>query len=132
MLMVQCTGITKGSISENLEVQDFRLPKSLVPTHYKLRLQPILDETPGFTRFTAPGSVTITVNCTEDTSTIKLNALDITILESSVVVSLSGRININYSVIHAMISFSKNARNQIHEKLSGNVWSFRYCNIFYW
>lgn len=87
MLIVQCTGITKGSTSENLEVQDFRLPKSLVPTHYKLRLQPILDETPGFTRFTAPGSVTITVNCTEDTSTIKLHALDITILQNSIVVS---------------------------------------------
>ncbi|CAL8114162.1 unnamed protein product [Orchesella dallaii] len=66
--------------------QDFRLPESIVPTHYSLQLQPILDETPGYTRFTAPGKVTITVNCTEDTATVKLHALDITIIENATAV----------------------------------------------
>lgn len=63
--------------------QDFRLPQSIIPTHYTLRLQPILDEIPGYTRFTAPGTVRITVNCTQDTNTIKLHALDLTIIENS-------------------------------------------------
>jgi aminopeptidase N len=50
--------------------QDFRLPKSVVPSHYTLHLSPDL------VKFVFDGQVTIDVDILESTDTIKLNAKD--------------------------------------------------------
>lgn len=53
----------------------FRLPNEVIPVHYDLKLRPILDNLPGdFTQWTAPGSVTILVNCVQNTTNITLHS----------------------------------------------------------
>lgn len=63
--------------TENL---DFRLPKSVVPHSYKLKLIPFIYDG----NFTFLGEVTILVNVTEVTSTITLHADDLEIQKSSI------------------------------------------------
>lgn len=66
----------------------YRLPTTLVPSHYDLRIIPILD-TPveGHAPFTAPGSVSIDVECVQSTDNVTLHASSIVnITEASVVV----------------------------------------------
>lgn len=65
----------------------YRLPNSVVPTHYNVELQPILDNGYG-TRFTAPGKVFIDVTCKTSTNSITLHALTLNILQASIKVSL--------------------------------------------
>jgi len=57
--------------------QDFRLPKSVVPSHYTLHLSPDL------VKFVFDGQVTIDVDILESTDTIKLNAKDLDIASFS-------------------------------------------------
>lgn len=56
---------------ENKEEKDIRLPKSLRPLHYKLKLHPLLDEP--VNNFTYTGQVQIHVTCKEETNEIVLN-----------------------------------------------------------
>lgn len=66
--------------SKTEEILDVRLPRSVIPHSYKLKLMPFLIEG----NFTFHGEVTILVNVTEDTSNITLHADELEILESSV------------------------------------------------
>jgi aminopeptidase N len=87
------------STSKNLEAipsssiaPRYRLPKTVVPVHYRLQLVPILDEIPSdtsqnYTEFTAPGNVVIQVNCVEPGNKITLHKSSIlTIDEDNVFV----------------------------------------------
>ena len=53
-------------------VKDVRLPKSLIPVHYDLRLQPEM-YTSDPTNFIFMGKVAIDLNCTEATRTVVLH-----------------------------------------------------------
>ncbi|CAG7832489.1 unnamed protein product [Allacma fusca] len=80
----------------NHPLLDYRLPRNVRPTKYVLNMRMVLDENQdGLQPFTAPGNVTITVNCTEVTNSITLNAQYIQVQESLVkVTSSSGEIPI--------------------------------------
>jgi len=80
-----------GATTKDNTIQDYRLPKNLVPTNYELKLMPILEEIPGYTRLTTPGSVNIHVDCNENTNSVTLHILDITVTESSVQVRICFR-----------------------------------------
>jgi aminopeptidase N len=69
------------SISHSRSLEEYLLPKSLVPTRYDIHLIPYLDvnfPTPE-KKFTFDGVVTIRIICREDTSFIKMHAFDIDI-----------------------------------------------------
>jgi len=66
----------------------FRLPDSVVPTHYDFEIRPILDEDGFGERFTAPGKVTIHVDCKTTTNSVTLHSSTITIHEDRVKVHL--------------------------------------------
>jgi len=62
-----------------------RLPNAVIPVHYKLDLIPILEPTDAdFLK--APGHVTITVNCTEETREVTLHLHEIEVDTASVTV----------------------------------------------
>ena len=66
---------TKPSLRHN----DWRLPRSLVPRHYRVRLLPYLKEG----NFTTDGHVEILVECKEETDLIILHMADISIVSGS-------------------------------------------------
>lgn len=66
------------------ELPDYRLPISLLPSLYHLRLFVVLDPLPDFQRFTATGDVTIQLTCLEPTDQIYLHAVNLTIAHDTV------------------------------------------------
>lgn len=60
-----------------------RLPKNVLPVSYEIQLLPIIEEG----NFTTPGFVEIVVDCIETTSAISMNSADISIDESSIMIS---------------------------------------------
>ncbi|OXA37624.1 aminopeptidase Ey [Folsomia candida] len=66
--------------------QEFRLPRNILPTSYKLEIISVLDEIPQFPRFSAPGKVWIRFDCVEATDVIKLHVLDLDINEGGIYV----------------------------------------------
>lgn len=63
--------------------KDVRLPRSVMPRHYHIRLLPILE--PG--NFTAFGHVAVDVECKEETDRIVLHSVSLSIDHKSVQVS---------------------------------------------
>lgn len=63
---------------------EYRLPTSVVPTRYHLRLLVILDPYPPYEQFTAPSYVTINITCLESTDQIYLHAVNLTISHETV------------------------------------------------
>ena len=63
--------------------EEYRLPKSLEPTVYSIRLLPFIE--PG--NFTVDGYIEIRVNCIEDTNNITMNSKDIEINDMSITVN---------------------------------------------
>lgn len=93
LVILACFGLNSAAPPLIAEVPEFekfqeiipleRLPQTVIPTHYNVELQPILDD--GFgPRFTAPGKVWIDVTCQNATNRITLHALTLSIMESSV------------------------------------------------
>jgi puromycin-sensitive aminopeptidase len=72
-----CDG-TRSVIMEEPRVDSYRLPRSVVPTRYDLRLEPDLDSA----RFT--GEVRIAVTVHEPTAEVLLNAAELEIPEASI------------------------------------------------
>jgi len=70
------------SVSEGTE---YRLPITVLPSHYTIRLVPYFEDR----NFTFDGEVEITVNATTDASTITLHYDDMDIIGSPTVVSLA-------------------------------------------
>jgi hypothetical protein len=71
-----------------LQSQNVRLPKSLSPIHYNLRIRPILNEPLGDpTQFTAPGLVEILLKCVTATNRITLHSEEIVIDHTAITVS---------------------------------------------
>ena len=67
--------------TDKLEV-DIRLPRSLIPSHYDVRLLPIIEKE----NFSFFGDITITLRCDEDTYKIVMHAVDLVVDEASIVV----------------------------------------------
>lgn len=63
---------------------EYRLPTSVVPTRYHLRILVLLDPYPPYEQFTAPSYVTINVTCLENTDKIYLHTVDLTISHETV------------------------------------------------
>ncbi|XP_077977883.1 aminopeptidase N-like [Glandiceps talaboti] len=61
-----------------------RLPDTLKPTNYKIKIQPYLDEEDGDKRFLFDGEVDISMNCEKSTNVITLHALKLNIDEDTV------------------------------------------------
>ena len=57
---------------------DFRLPRTVVPSHYRIRLEPDLEAA------TFSGTVAIDVDVVESVSSVLMNALDLTVTGASV------------------------------------------------
>ncbi len=66
--------------TNNATLQEFKLPESLVPHHYDVRLLPIL-EPKNLTTF---GGISIDLECCEDTDRIILHSLDIIVDSKSI------------------------------------------------
>ena len=64
---------------------EYRLPITVLPSHYTIRLVPYFEDR----NFTFDGEVEITVNATTDASNITLHYDDMYIIESPTVVSLA-------------------------------------------
>ncbi|XP_077977862.1 aminopeptidase N-like [Glandiceps talaboti] len=61
-----------------------RLPDTLKPTNYRIKIQPYLDEEDGDKRFLFDGEVDISMNCEKSTNVIKLHAVKLNIDEDTV------------------------------------------------
>ncbi|XP_077977850.1 aminopeptidase N-like [Glandiceps talaboti] len=61
-----------------------RLPDTLKPTNYRIKIQPYLDEEDGDKRFLFDGEVDISMNCEKSTNVITLHALKLNIDEDTV------------------------------------------------
>lgn len=72
--------IISAARSQVKNEQDMRLPQSVIPESYTLRLLPIIEEN----NFTISGYEEIIVHCVEATSSITMNSADIEIDPSSV------------------------------------------------
>ncbi len=64
--------------SSAVEQPDYKLPTTVVPSHY------VIHETPNFDDFTIPGEVTIDIDVREEVSAITLNARDLMITSAFV------------------------------------------------
>nr|CAD7568776.1 unnamed protein product [Timema californicum] len=73
----------------SVPVTDLRLPDSLIPLHYKLRVQPFIEESSG-DNFTFQGHVTITVNvrAPAGTTLINVHAKNLNIPDKEVSITL--------------------------------------------
>lgn len=111
--------------TENL---DLRLPKSVVPHSYKIKLIPFIYEG----NFTFLGEVTILVNITETTSTVILHADELDIQKSSVsvyentpsfrnieVVDFTSEQKRDFIVIHLQESLQPSNQYYINIKFKG-------------
>jgi len=76
---------------KNSSRKDYRLPTTVIPTFYKLKIIPILHSNislPNHEQFSAPGTIIITVECQTATNSITFHAKkDIKIKEDSIKVS---------------------------------------------
>jgi hypothetical protein len=68
---------------------DMRLPKNALPISYDIKLIPIIEEG----NFTTIGYIEILVDCLETTSSISMNSADISINQSSILVTIIFIIN---------------------------------------
>ncbi|XP_069669083.1 aminopeptidase N-like isoform X2 [Periplaneta americana] len=76
----------RNTISLEDDDIDYRLPITVLPTHYKLKLTPYFEER----NFTFDGEVEITVNATTEANSITLHYDDMEIIGDPVVESLNG------------------------------------------
>lgn len=81
--------VSVGMVREN---NPYRLSPFATPSHYEILLRPDLDA------FTFSGKVDIKLTITEATSTIELNANDLSISHASIDVSSGGRIPLTYEL----------------------------------
>ncbi|CAG9853689.1 unnamed protein product [Phyllotreta striolata] len=77
--------LINDTINEEQTKEPLRIPKSLIPYHYRLWIHPILDED-NDNNFTFTGHVVIQINCTENTNKIILHYDDLIISESDITV----------------------------------------------
>ncbi len=92
----------------------YRLPRHVVPRHYRLRLEPDLEGA------TFCGSETVTVDVLEETNRVVLNAADIRILDAEMVsdsVALAAEVEYDEDRQRAALTFS--------EELATGRWEFR-------
>jgi hypothetical protein len=80
------TGLNHQQHQQPLSIN--RLPPSIIPTHYKLEIQPVLDAGfDGLERFTAPGKIWITGTAQFTLTSITLNYRNIDINPNATSVS---------------------------------------------
>ncbi|KAG5881689.1 hypothetical protein JTB14_002172 [Gonioctena quinquepunctata] len=75
--------LLNDTLNEEKPREELRLPKTLHPTSYRLRIYPILDEN-SERNFTFTGHVQIQINCTQSTDKIVLHWDDLNITDSDV------------------------------------------------
>jgi hypothetical protein len=125
MLLCGPLAAVRPSVSESTE---YRLPVTVLPSHYTIRLVPYFEDR----NFTFDGEVEITVNATTDASAITLHYDDMDIIGSPTVVSLAGFqelevVNTTYDNITSFFRMELNEtlrRGQeylIHIKYVGNL-----------
>lgn len=75
--------LINDTLSETIPREELRLPKSLFPIHYRLRIHPLLDEY-SENNFTFTGKVEIQINCTSNTNKIILHWDELNISDSNI------------------------------------------------
>lgn len=75
--------LINDTLSEKIPREELRLPKTLLPTHYRLWVHPLLDENSS-NNFTFTGRVKIKIDCLSNTNKIILHLDELNITNSDI------------------------------------------------